>query len=277
MLALADHAHDDGSNVRPGILKIAWKTGYTHRHVKRVLSSLRDSGVLVLVREATQHMPNEYRIDLTKAPKKPTYAEFRASIQGGPDVPAGSRGDIGDARGDIGDSPGGTPVSPEPSVEPSVEPETLLPPAEASEPLVTEHEARKRGKKWFMKHAAQGLYGADFDERFWLQYPRGRRHGKPGGDGSKQQAFTIWVWDMDATERDAAAIGVKHYADAIERDRESFVPHASTWLNQRRWETWQEPASPPPPVGSLTTAFGGLDRHSDDWGVTPKSVEDMNF
>ena len=44
MLALADHAHEDGTGIRPSINRIAWKTGYSERSVQNILSQLRQLG-----------------------------------------------------------------------------------------------------------------------------------------------------------------------------------------------------------------------------------------
>jgi hypothetical protein len=79
LLAMADHAHDDGSHVFPSINRIAWKTDYSPRQVKRIGKKLRDSGILVLVAAATRGNPTEYRINLNAAPKKQTFEEFLLS------------------------------------------------------------------------------------------------------------------------------------------------------------------------------------------------------
>lgn len=75
LLALADHAHHDGSNARPSVDLIAWKTGRSERHVRRVLGELRESGLI----EVTKHgrggrkNPTEYRLRLDHGPKKPAF------------------------------------------------------------------------------------------------------------------------------------------------------------------------------------------------------------
>ena len=61
MLALADHAHDDGTGIRPSMARVAWKTGYSERQVKRIVKRLRDERrVLMLVRNAVRGRPPEY-------------------------------------------------------------------------------------------------------------------------------------------------------------------------------------------------------------------------
>lgn len=73
LLALADHAHDDGSHVYPSVGYTAWKTGYDYRTVQRNIRSLEAKGVLVLVAEADRRRAREYRIDLRQAKAKPPY------------------------------------------------------------------------------------------------------------------------------------------------------------------------------------------------------------
>lgn len=97
MLALADHADHDGKNIYPSIARTAWKTGYSARHVQRIIKELCKSGVLVLVRDATPRRPNEYKFDWSKAKEK---AEFRGDNLSG---------------GDTHVTPGVTPMSQEPS------------------------------------------------------------------------------------------------------------------------------------------------------------------
>jgi DNA-binding Lrp family transcriptional regulator len=63
LLAMADHAHHDGSNVFPALDLIAFKTGYSKRTVQRYIRKLEDRGILVRVREPINH-PIVYRVDL---------------------------------------------------------------------------------------------------------------------------------------------------------------------------------------------------------------------
>jgi Helix-turn-helix domain len=123
LLAMADHAQDDGTDVFPSIARLAWKTGYDDRQVKRIIKDLRAEGVLVEVAPPAQHRPTEYRIDLEAATKKPSFESKKARGD------ISDRGDIGDPRGDISDPPGVTPRPPEPSREPSEEPPPTSPPA----------------------------------------------------------------------------------------------------------------------------------------------------
>lgn len=76
MLALADHAHEDGTGIRPSIKRIAWKTGYSERSVQNIMSQLRELGVLVVAAPATHNTPNEYRFDWANVAPKPSFDEY---------------------------------------------------------------------------------------------------------------------------------------------------------------------------------------------------------
>lgn len=77
MLALADHAHDDGTQVRPSIDRIAWKTGYSPRSVQRIIKGLHKSGVLILTEPATNRTPNVYAINWGSAKPKLEFSEWK--------------------------------------------------------------------------------------------------------------------------------------------------------------------------------------------------------
>lgn len=124
LLALADHADHAGRNIYPGIPLIAWKTGYSERHVTRIIGELLEAGILVIERLASGHTPTSYRIDFTAGEKQASHdarpVRRRASTssaaaavtschpddtqEGCQDVTAGvtrttERGDIHDTRG----------------------------------------------------------------------------------------------------------------------------------------------------------------------------------
>lgn len=46
LLALADHAHDDGTHVFPSIEYTAWKTGYSEAQTRRIIKALVKSEIL---------------------------------------------------------------------------------------------------------------------------------------------------------------------------------------------------------------------------------------
>ena len=124
MLALSDHADDDGGNVYPSVTYIAWKTGYKERNVQNIMKRLRHTGVLLVVAKATQHRATEYRLDLSRATMKTPFSEIARGAKFAPlDVSPGvqnstSRGAKSGARGAIA-------IAPDPSLEPSIEPSDL--------------------------------------------------------------------------------------------------------------------------------------------------------
>lgn len=77
LLALADHADHEGRGVRPSHRLIAWKTGYSERSVRRIIGELLDLGILTIVRPAAGGRdggrPAEYRIDMSKGPRRPPF------------------------------------------------------------------------------------------------------------------------------------------------------------------------------------------------------------
>jgi hypothetical protein len=82
LLALADHAHEDGTGIRPSINRIAWKTGYSERSVQNVMSQLRELGILVVTVPATPFTPNEYGFEWAAATPKPSFDDYVALKKG---------------------------------------------------------------------------------------------------------------------------------------------------------------------------------------------------
>lgn len=72
LLAMADHARDDGSSVYPGIDYLAWKTGYSERNITRIIEQLEASGIIAAVshRNGGRGHVTEWQIDITKGVKK---------------------------------------------------------------------------------------------------------------------------------------------------------------------------------------------------------------
>ena len=70
LLAMADHADHEGNNVFPSNALIAWKTGYSERHVIRVIDALVRRGVLV--ERARPGQTTLYSIQLSAVSRKPS-------------------------------------------------------------------------------------------------------------------------------------------------------------------------------------------------------------
>ena len=64
LLALADHANDDGGRVFPSMARVALKVCMAKRPVQRSVGDLRRSGVLEETHKAGARRPTEYRIIL---------------------------------------------------------------------------------------------------------------------------------------------------------------------------------------------------------------------
>jgi hypothetical protein len=196
LLALADHAADDGSSVYPGLARLSWKCDLTERAVRKVLRRLEQRRFIHTAEKATHHRTTRYQLDVAAiraARRSPLEEE-----SGGNVVPpsAASRGNVVPNRGER--------RSPNPSVDPSGEPN---------------HHARA----W-----AKG--DPDGFDLFWSQYPRKE---------SKERARKAWAKAEpdDATrERILSALEVQKRSDAWKRDGARYVPHASSWLGDRRWE-----------------------------------------
>lgn len=82
LLALADHADDEGSNAYPSTDRLAWKTGYSRRNVQSILKELRDKGWIVAENGITggQGMATSYTVRMDQLPKKPPYAEYKEAV-----------------------------------------------------------------------------------------------------------------------------------------------------------------------------------------------------
>ena len=76
------------------------------------------------------------------------------------------------------------------------------------------------------------IYTDDFKE-WWNLYPR--------KDGSKKKAFDLFVniTDKILNFDELYSFTVKFKQSVNDKDQK-FIPHATTWLNQRRWETVDE-------------------------------------
>ncbi len=69
-------------------------------------------------------------------------------------------------------------------------------------------------------------------EGFWGDYPR--------RDGSKSEAFKSYQAAIEGgTDHGRISEGVRKLSEYVSRNAigQKYIPHASTWLNQRRWES----------------------------------------
>jgi hypothetical protein len=119
LLIIADHASDDGTNSWPSVSTIARKASLSDRQVKRILRELQDQGLIRIELQAggTKDMrddrrPNRYTVNLNGV----TSTTPRTS----------ERGDTTSPRGDTHDMHGVTPMSPKPSIEPSIKEPSII-------------------------------------------------------------------------------------------------------------------------------------------------------
>lgn len=124
LVALADHAHDDGSGAYPSKALLSAKTGYSERQVQRILGELVGAGVIRALVGATRYRPTEYALCMSdtfmisrdlSCPPAPTRGDNMSPLSEDPGETSET------SRGDTSGTSGETLVSPEPSVEPSVE------------------------------------------------------------------------------------------------------------------------------------------------------------
>jgi hypothetical protein len=59
-IALADHAHDDGTEARPSQALLIEKTGLSKGSIRRAIGYLLEQGIIYLDRPAAQHRANVY-------------------------------------------------------------------------------------------------------------------------------------------------------------------------------------------------------------------------
>lgn len=78
-------------------------------------------------------------------------------------------------------------------------------------------------------------YSGDF-ELWWKAYPR--------NDGSKAKAFEAWNKATKTVKPDWLLDCTMRYAQLRKGKDPKFTPHATTWLNQARYETVAEEARP---------------------------------
>lgn len=79
LLAMADHARDDGTSVYPSIEYLSWKTGYSERNVQRVLRELEDAELIVQIgnTHGGRGIKCEWQIHLENGAKKSPFNESK--------------------------------------------------------------------------------------------------------------------------------------------------------------------------------------------------------
>ena len=138
LLAIADHANDDGI-AWPSQGRIAWKTGYKRRNIKRILDELIEDGFLTVMRLGRgRGNSTVHQLTLQNAPRLSEYnaddyyVPFKERVSVA--TPNGIKGALGGEKVHSGVIKGVLANAPEPSLEPSLEPSSpaggKAPPAE---------------------------------------------------------------------------------------------------------------------------------------------------
>jgi len=126
LLAIADHANDDGI-AWPSQGRIAWKTGYKRRNIKRILDELIEDGLLQVMRVGRgRGNSTVHQLTLENAPQLPEYnaddyyVPFKEKVT--PLTSNTVKGVIPDEKVQSEVIKGAIANTPEPSFEPSFEP-----------------------------------------------------------------------------------------------------------------------------------------------------------
>lgn len=82
LLALADHADDQGGAIFPSVARMAHKTGWSIRTVQRAIRRLVERGMLIQVAEAHGQRPREYRLSFAGCARKLAYRDLKGCQHG---------------------------------------------------------------------------------------------------------------------------------------------------------------------------------------------------
>jgi hypothetical protein len=219
LLAIADFCNDDGE-CWPSVAGLARKARMTERGIQKIIVRLIQRGWLHVTPNAGRKGCNLYRV-LTPNTVRPEHCSPRTREHLPPNrVPKTPE-----------------PRSPEPSIEPSLEPS-------------------------YNTRAGNG-YSDEF-ERWWDLYPLKK------GKGGAFRAFQKAKKKVGADLLFSALVAQQEHLDGRLRDpRGNFCPHASTWLNDGRYDD-----QPPKPQTNLMTqiANGEYDPwRNDSENVLPLS------
>lgn len=97
---------------------------------------------------------------------------------------------------------------------------------------------RSKGKGGSRKQ--KDLYNPDAFEKFWKAYPN------KTGRGEAEKRWTELKPDDALIEKIIKAVETQKTWAQWTKDNGQFIPHPSTWLNNKRWED-QGPSAPPEP------------------------------
>lgn len=263
LLALADHAADDGTSVYPSVPRLARKCDLSKRSAQRTLRHLEKAGFVAVEREGYGQSARRYRliVEAIEAARRKPGGVTDSHPRGArltPQEPGGVTDghQTGDrlapaAPGPVTDGhPTGDRLAPYPSVEPPRvkdeppgEPTPTPSAADAAsvsaapikaEILSTNGHRPVNGKPKKRKHREGG---SPAFLQFWERYPKARKWDD-----------TLTAWEEispDAATCAAIFAGLDRYLASEDWAREGgrFIPHSTTWLHGGCWKDHPAPAS----------------------------------
>ncbi|MGH3450223.1 MAG: helix-turn-helix domain-containing protein [Haloechinothrix sp.] len=207
LLAIADHADDDGTNAWPSRTTLAAKTRLDERTVRRVIKRLEAAGQLRVQRGHGRSNSNRYIVVMANANGDGVH-----------------RREMGAARPGAVRPPGSSPWGAVPPEKGAFDPQKGV--AAPPEPSLTVQEPSKR--------YLSPPDSTDF-EAFWSIYPRRK---------AKQAAHKAWTRAIRSGADPATLIAAaERFAAQRSGQDAKFTPHPATWLTQARWH--DEPDAPP--------------------------------
>lgn len=200
-LALADHAHDDGTKVFPFVKSLADKTRQSVRSVQYQLRKMEECGWLILVNAGNggRGQPNEYRInpDWIKGAEIAPIKRVQSETE---------KGANDDTKGASDDTKGCNGLHPHITInEPSV---TI------NKPSSVKTSSEKTGNRF---------------QEFWETYP------STGRKVAKASCLKAWK----AKKLDELADKILEHLRSVKTTPQwtaGYEPAPLTYLNQRRWE-----------------------------------------
>lgn len=226
--SLADHSDPRGRNAFPSVETISHETELDPRTVRRKLDKAEAEGWIEVQEPARQWRPTVYRLNVQKLQER----RRTTPEQGGHGAPSDDRQTGHGAHS--GRKSGRTPCPAREGTQSVREGTTPPEPSEPSEPSGN-HPSAAGGASASASRVVS-LMEKSF-ERFWRSYPR---------RVAKAAALKAWCRldpDEALAEKIIRAVQNQKTWLAWTKDGGQYIPHPTTWLNQRRWE------DEPPEVG----------------------------
>lgn len=240
LLGIANHDGDGGS--WPSIDTLARYSCRSRRTVQSWLDKLVEKGLV-------ERDKNAGGTTKTRNDRRPNLYTLRLPDGVQPDcTPSPERGAAGRANGVQSEAQRGAAWTAQetPYLEPSVE--TSI--AATGEQLALVSRAPSKAERDAARKLAQQAETARLDalfERFWQAYPR--KLAKP----KARESFLRAV--KNGAELTAIGAGLRAWCEYWSaRNEPEFVPHATTWLNQQRWND-RPPAPKRAPLSMMERAW----------------------